>query len=425
MCAHAPRCSAAFIAACLTASVLSAAPEDEEETATPLSLEPSGRLSAESRVFPLPGILAGQQSLATGFVAEPTLHVDDPDGPTLTLAPFFRYDGSDPRRSHFDLREAYLLLAGDAGATGGWEAGLGVGQVFWGVTESQRLVDVINQVDLVEHPDGEAKLGQPMAHVTWFGDWGAIEVIAMPLHRARTFPGRHGRLRLPLVVAHDRVEYDSPRHGRPDFATRYNHSLGALDLGVSAFQGIGREPFLQSTTSVTGEPVLVQQYGEIRQLGLDAQWTVAAWLLKAECIQRSNSRNRLGIEQDLFAAVLGVEYAFHSPAARADVSLLAEWSYDSRGSLATPGRSPNTFDNDAFLGARFAFDDVQSTELTASLVADVTRPTRALALGFARRITNTWSLRAEALALVSVDEAEIHYAMRHDSFFDMSLIYSF
>ena len=412
MCARARRCLASFVTAVLTASVLSAGPTDEDEGGPPLALQVSGRLSAESRVFPSPGILADQSSLATGFVAEPTLHVG-------------RHDRSDPRRSHLDLREAYLLLAGDVGAAGGWEAGLGVGQVFWGVAESQRLVDVVNQVDLVEHPDGEARLGQPMAHVTWFGDWGAMEVIAMPLHRARTFPGRRGRLRLPLVVAHDRVRYDSPRRGRPDVATRYSRSLRALDLGVSAFQGIGREPFLQATVTAAGEPVLVQVYGETRQLGLDAQWTAGSWLLKGECIHRSNSRNRLGVEQDLFAAVLGVEYAFHSPAARADVSLLAEWSYDSRGSLATPGRSPNTLENDAFLGARFAFDDAQSTELTASLVADVARPTRAVALGFARRITNTWSLRAEALALVSVDEAEIHYAMRQDSFVDMSLVYSF
>ena len=425
MCARARRCLASFVAACLTTSVLSAGSKEEDEAATPLAVELSGRLSAEGRVFPSPGILAGQQSLATGFVAEPTLHVGDSEGPTFTLAPFFRHDRSDPRRSHLDLREAYVLFGGDVGATGSWEAGFGVGQVFWGVTESQRLVDVVNQVDLVEHPDGEAKLGQPMAHVAWFGDWGAIEVIAMPLHRARTFPGRHGRLRLPLVVVHDRVQYDSPRHGRPDAATRFSHSLGALDLGVSAFQGIGREPFLQSTATATGEPVLVQRYGEIRQLGLDAQWTVASWLLKAECIHRSNSRNRVGVEQDLLAAVLGVEYAFHSRAARADVSLFAEWSYDSRGRLATPGRSPITLENDAFLGARFAFDDVQSTELTASLVADVTRPSRALALGFARRITNTWSVRAEVLALIDIDETEVHYAMRHDSFIDMSLVYSF
>lgn len=425
MCARARRCLASFVAAVLTASVPSAGPTDEDEGGPPLALELSGRLSAESRVFPSPGILADQPSLATGFVAEPTLHVGGRDGPTFTLAPFVRHDRSDPRRSHLDLREAYLLLAGDVGAAGGWEAGLGVGQVFWGVTESQHLVDVVNQVDLVEHPDGEARLGQPMAHVTWFGDWGAMEVIAMPFHRARTFPGRRGRLRLPLVVAHDRVRYDSPRHGRPDVATRYSRSLRALDLGVSAFQGIGREPFLQATATAAVEPVLVQVYGETRQLGLDAQWTAGSWLLKGECIHRSNSRNRLGVEQDLFAAVLGVEYAFHSPAARADVSLLAEWSYDSRGDLATPGRSPNTLENDAFLGARFAFDDVRSTELTASLVADVARPTRAVALGFARRITNTWSLRAEALALVSVDEAEVHYAMRQDSFVDMSLVYSF
>jgi len=75
---------------------------------------------------------------------------------------------------------------------------LGVDRVFWGVVESRSLVDIVNQTDLVEHPDEKTKLGQPMAHVTWSGDWGALEVFGLTGHRPRTFPGRHGRLRSGL-----------------------------------------------------------------------------------------------------------------------------------------------------------------------------------------------------------------------------------
>ncbi len=122
----------------------------------------SGRLSVESRGFPAAPPFPGQRSLATGFVVSPTLYVDHVSAGSFTLTPVIRYDHSDQRRTHFDLQEAYLLLFGDAGE-GVWEAPLGVDQVFWGVTESQRLVDIVNQVDFVEHPNGEAKLGQPMA----------------------------------------------------------------------------------------------------------------------------------------------------------------------------------------------------------------------------------------------------------------------
>lgn len=148
----------------------------------------SGRLSAESRWFPETGAFPGQRSLASGFVAEPKLYLEDAAGRSFTLAPFFRYDHSDPRRTHFDLREAYLLLLGDIGDDQ-WELRLGVDRVFWGVTESQHLVDIVNQIDFVEHPGGESKLGQPMVHLTWSGDWGVAEIFGRPITALAHFQG--------------------------------------------------------------------------------------------------------------------------------------------------------------------------------------------------------------------------------------------
>ena len=397
-----------------------------DEPRTSWVLELSGRLSAENRFFPRAGISDAQQSRATGAVAEPTLYVENPTGQGFVLTAFFRYDDADPRRTHFDFREAYLLLFGDVGDSGGWEARFGMGQVFWGVTESHHLVDVVNQVDFVEHPSGDAKLGQPMAHFTWFGQWGTLEVVALPVHRTRTFPGPRGRLRLPAVVRYDHVAYEtSPTLWARDLATRYSHSVGAVDVGITFFRGTNREPFLQAIDIPNAEPVLLQHYERIRQLGLEAQWTLASWLFKAEAIGRADARDLLGLEQDYVAAVLGAEYTFYATAASANIALLGEWSYDSRGDAATPGRSPNVLQNDVFLGARLAFDDVQSTEVTASMVADARRSTRALAFEFRRRVTNRWSVRAEAVALLSVDEHEFHYPMRRDSFVDMSVSYSF
>lgn len=398
----------------------------EDGEPPPLTVDLSGRLSTEARGFPAAPSFAGQRSLAAGFVVSPTLYVEHVNARSFTITPFVRYDHSDPRRTHLDLREAYLLLFGDAG-DGGWEARLGVGQVFWGVTESQRLVDIVNQVDFVEHPNGEAKLGQPMAHLTWFGDWGTIEVVAMSFHRARTFPGRRGRLRLPLVIDHNHVRYESDA-GRwhLDVASRYSHSIGPFDVGVSVFDGTSREPLLSPRLGSVHGPALVQHYGQIRQLGLDAQFTLGSWLLKGEAIRRAGAHNLVGRKQTYVAAVAGAEHALYSIAGtNADVVLLGEWSYDSRGPYATPNRSPNTLENDVFLGTRIALNDVQSTEFTISFLADVSRATRAFALEFGRRISNRWSLRTEAVVLLGVDEADLHYEMRHDSFIDMSLTYNF
>ena len=417
---------AAWVLAAMLAADAHAGNERTEETDEPVEIDFSGSLSAEGRWFPQDGAFPGQSSLATGFVAEPQLYLEDAAGRSFTVAPFFRYDHADPRRTHFDLREAYLLLFGEIGDSG-WELRLGVDQVFWGVTESQHLVDIVNQVDFVEHPNGEAKLGQPMAHATWFGDWGAFELFGMPYHRARTFQGREGRLRLPFVVDDELIEYESA--GGPwhlDLAARYSHSFGLLDLGLSVFDGTSREPFLVPGADPDGTPTLLQHYTRIRQFGADAQVTVGSWLLKLEAIHRAGARNLIGLEEDYFATVFGGEYVFYSVAGSAvDVSVLSEWNYDGRGRNATPSRSPNSLENDLFLAARLAFNDVQSTEVTSGFFTDVSRATRTLAVEFDRRLSGQWSLHAEVIGLLSVDPADLHYAMRTDSFVDVSLTYNF
>ena len=383
----------------------------------------SGRVNVESRWFPKAGAFSGQGAHAIGFVVVPKLYLEDAKGRSFTLSTFFRYDNADPRRTHADLREAYFLIFGEIG-DGEWELRVGIDQVFWGVTESQHLVDIVNQIDLVEHPNGEAKLGQPMVNITWSSDWGVVEFFVLPYHRVRTFPGESGRLRLPLVVEDEQVEYESEAY--LDFAARYSQSFGAFDAGVSVFNGTSREPFLMPGADRSGAPVLVQHYDQIRQFGLDAQLTVGSWLFKFEAIQRAGARNLLGMEEDYVASVFGGEYTFYSVFDSAvDVSLLGEWNYDGRGRNATPSRSPNTLENDFFFATRIAFNDVQSTEIVASILGDAGRSTRALSVELDRRISDQLSLDIEAIHLLSIDKADIHYDTRRDSFVDLRLTYNF
>ena len=386
----------------------------------------SGRVNVESRWFPKAGAFSGQGSHAIGFVVLPKVYLEDAKGRSFTLSPFFRYDNADPRRTHADLREAYFLLFGEIG-DGEWELRVGIDQVFWGVTESQHLVDIVNQIDLVEHPNGETKLGQPMVNITYSSDWGIVEFFVLPYHRARTFPGSSGRLRLPLVVEDERVEYESEgEEWHLDFAARYSQSFGVVDVGLSVFNGTSREPFLMPGADRSGSPVLVQHYDQIRQFGMDAQLTVGSWLFKLEAIQRAGARNLIGMEEDYVASVFGGEYTFYSVFGSAiDVSLLGEWNYDGRGRNATPGRSPNTLENDLFFATRLAFNDVQSTEIVASIFGDAGRSTRALSVELDRRISDLLSLNIEAIHLISIDKADIHYDTRRDSFIDLRLIYNF
>lgn len=386
----------------------------------------SGSLDLESRWFPDPAGYPGQDAGAGSAAVTATLLVEDAAGRSFTVTPFARYDDTDPRRTHADLRRAYALFFGDIGDDL-WELRIGVDQVFWGVTESQHLVDIVNQVDLIEHPTGEAKLGQPMVRLTRAGDWGTLEVFALTYHRPRTFPGAAGRLRLPVVVDDGQIVYEHDQaEWHVDLAARYSRSIGSMDLGLSVFDGTSREPFAELGTEPNGAAALIQHYGQIRQFGLDAQWTAGAWLLKLEAIRRAGERNLLGVEAPYAAAVAGGEYAFYSVfGSGIDVSLIGEWNYDARDAHALPRRQPMTLQDDLFVAVRLGFNDVQSTELTVSVLSDRDRNTRVVGAQFARRLSDRWSLQAEAIKLLEVDPLDLYYPVRQDSFIQANLVYFF
>ncbi len=390
-------------------------------------IDVSGRLSTETRLYPRSAAHPDQRSHASGIAAEATVYLEDNDGRSFTFTPFFRYDAGDPDRTHADLREAYLLLYGDIGDDE-WEFRLGFDRVFWGVVESRSLVDIVNQTDLVEHPDEKTKLSQPMAYVTWSGDWGALELLGLTWHRPRTFPGRRGRLRTAIAVDPDLISYESAaEEWHVDLAARYSGTFGPLDIGLSAFEGTGREPVLRPAVS-GGGLVLAPHYEQIRQLGLDAQLTTGAWLLKLEAIHRSGARNgeydvKIGdfAEEDYAAFVAGGEYTFNGiTESGADLSVLAEWTHDGRGRRAT-----NVFENDLFLAARLALNDEQSTEFLVNLLGAVDSSTRVLGAEFRRRLSDRWSLHIESIVYLGVDREDIAYDVRRDSFVGVNLDYNF
>ena len=384
-------------------------------------VEFSGNLGVEARYFPKSPGHSGQGSRPASLVATPSLYVEGQTGWSFNLSPFYRFDSEDPRRTHADVHEAYALFVGEAGDAQ-WELRLGVDRVFWGVVESNNLVDIVNQVDLVEHPDEKSKLGQFMGHLTYAAPWGVFELLGMPHHRQRTFPGRSGRLRFPWLVDPDLATYESGAEERHvDVAARYSHTIGALDFGITAFDGTSREPFLVPAFRADGDIALAPHYRQIRQLGLDGQLTFGAWLLKLEAIHRTGLLNRLGREEPYSSFVLGGEYSFYSVLGSAlDITVLTEWCYDERGRQST-----TKFENDVFLGARLAFNDVQGTELLVSTLQGADHDSRVFSVELNRRLSDRWSLRMEAIALRELDPTDILYETRRDSFVEVGIVYSF
>ena len=387
-------------------------------------LEFSGDASLQARWYPESPAFPGQRSNTGGLVVEPTLYGDVGPKTSFTVTPLYRYDSADSRRTHVDVREAYFLTHGDWGDNS-WELRLGLDRVFWGVAELHNLVDIVNQLDLVEHPRDRPKLGQPMAHLTVSGDWGIAESFVLPYHRKRTFPGPSGRLRSSFRIDQDALYESGAEERHVDVAFRYSNSVGLLDFGLSAFLGTSREPSFrlgrQSERSPATDAPLIPYYEQIRQFGFDAQLTTEPWLYKMEAVHRSGAANLLGQEEDYGAFIFGMERTLYALfGSTADLTVLAEWLYDDRGHRAT-----SVWANDLFIAGFLAFNDVRGTELVAGLLGDLRHDYRALSMELKRRLSDSWSVRVEVIANLSVDPRDLTYDGRRDSFLGAGLTYSF
>ena len=370
----------------------------------------SGYVAAEIRLFPDEPLLPGQfETAQPSFLASPEFRYRSEEGKDrFTFIPFVRVDAHDDRRTHFDVREAYWLRRGD-----GWDLTVGLNKVFWGVTESRHLVDVINQTDFVEDIDEEDKLGQPMVNLDIQRNWGTVSLFLLPGFRARTFPGNDGRPRFPLPIDVDNAVYESSRgRGHVDFAARYSHFFGNWDFGASYFRGTGREPrFVPNSLA----DQLVPHYDLINQGGLDVQYTKDAWLFKFEGIVREGHGKTFG------AAVGGFEYTLYQVAGAADLGLLFEYQYDGRD----PSAPFTLADDDLFFGGRYALNDSKDTSILGGAVVDRDTRSTAFLIEAERRLNDHLKFELESRLFTNTQPSDPLYFFRNDSFITARISYFF
>ncbi|MFM7182180.1 MAG: hypothetical protein ACKO2G_12045 [Verrucomicrobiales bacterium] len=372
-----------------------------------------GHAAAELRWFPSSPLDPRQEDFAPSLVLAPEWKFTNEDAKlTVTAAPFGRLDFLDDERTHADLREFNIMAKFDNS-----DLLVGVGKVFWGAMEAVHWVDVINQTDLIEDPDGEEKLGQPMINYNLYTDYGRFSFFALPGFRERTYPGPDGRLRLhPRIVADQAVYESGSEEWHIDFAARWSKTFGDLDVGLSYFHGTTREPiYLLGTDG--DETVLQPLYEIVDQAGLDATYTTGDWLLKSEVMFRAGQG-----EEDFVRAAAGFEYTFHGIAGtRADLGVIGEFLYDSQGN-----NDINPFENDIVVGLRFAFNDLRDTTLLLSAITDPDDGSTFINLESSLRLGENWVVAAEARAFAGIPEDDFPLnGYRRDSYVQLGLEYHF
>ncbi len=368
----------------------------------------SGNIELQSRFFAHDALWPGQGSQAAqvAFAATAELRWRSAEGnQRASIIPYLRWDSADDERNLVDLQEAYWAWEGDS-----LELLAGVNTVFWGVTESVHLVDIVNQTDAAGDIDGEDKLGQPMINLAWQTDWGLLSAYVMPYFRERSYPGMEGRLRTPLPVDPDRAVYESAsEENHVDVALRYSHYIGDVDIGLSVFSGTSREPRLIPADDA---PVLLPHYDQIDQFGVDLQYTRDAWLWKLEAIARN------GYAETFAAAVGGFEYTFYQVGqSAADLGVLLEYQYDGRNEL----EPFTTSDNDIFVGARLALNDTQDTSLLAGVAYDTVTGETFFNLEAERRIGDSIALELRARAFSGAGPQDLTYAVVRDDYVQILL----
>lgn len=379
-------------------------------------------LSTQLQAVELRGNFEFQSRLFTQDASFPTQHNEDislaavpeffwswnEDNDSFEFVPSLRLDQQDANRTHGDIRELSWVHVSDD-----WESRIGVRRVFWGVTEFQHLVDIINQTDAVEDVDNEDKLGQPMINLSITKDWGVTDFFILPYFRERTFAGTEGRPGLPFINTHNALYESSKKEHHLDYAVRWTQSFDELELSLSWFDGTARVPDLIPDPTQPNQLQLVPYYRQISQLGIEIQQEVGDTMLKLEGIHQHSS------SKDYWALQGGIEFTQYGILeSSADLGWLVEYAWDERGK----GASSN-FQNDVFIGNRLALNDIDSTEILMGLSYDLDFHSKSLIIESSRRWGDSVKLSLDVRLFSANDIQDPIYLFRRDDHIQFSAQY--
>ena len=371
----------------------------------PLMGEVIGEFSFDNRYFFNEGA-QGQKQNHSSFSISPEIFFEE-DKRIFHFKPKLRKDTEDPERNLVDVQELYLLeILEDR------EIKYGISKEFWGVTETSHRVDIINQTDTSESFDGEDKLGQPMAKISFERDWGLLDIYALIGFRERTFVGQNGRLRLPIVTDTDNPSYaSSAKAARIDFAMRWANYFDNLEIAVSHFSGTSREPrFLPSPKKLNQ---IAPHYEVIDQSGIEMQYFLGSLALKGEIISRSGQGDRFS------AATYGFEYTqVGIMDSRLDLGWVVEANHDDR--LKS---SP------AVLGTRLTMNDISDTQILSGFIYDERSEEIGFLLEATRRMGDCCLVSVEGMYFDDINEdnneKKLFSPFKEDDFLRMEFIYYF
>lgn len=308
-----------------------------------------------------------------------------------------------------DIREADLKIQFENA-----ELKAGVLAETWGTLEALNLVDIINQRDLAEDFQGDAKLGQPGVSMSLQQGDLVWSLLALTYARERRFAEGEDRLRaLPAPIVTETFENS---RWNPSVALRAQYRLDALDIALSQYVGHAREPILKPLFGSPGLTGFESLYEKIAQTGVEAQYVMGDSVLKSELLYQSHGAD------SFWGSGIGAETTFNKLRGSFEsLTLYFEAYFDDRSDSA-----PLTaFQRDVFLGARYNLNDTDDSVFEARYTHDLEWHSNLVDLRASRRILGDCLLSAQLLLPLEVERDPALNGFAQDKYFRLGLDWYF
>lgn len=327
--------------------------------------------------------------------------------------PYYRYDHNDKERSLFNFKENYLLYF-----KGNSEVKIGIAQIFWGVTESKNLVDIINVYDATDG-DQKAKLGQSMlSYSTYFESAGIFDFYYLPFFSKKPQIGESGRLRLAKPIENYDVIYSGGAGEKvPSWAFKWEKNIGMSDFSIQVFRGNSRDnstiPLIEGTTLK-----YFAGYERISQLGAYMQTISGPYIFKVEAIRRHGQKNANNLRENYYSYTLGAEYLLNRLFEKVwDLSLFIEYSNDDRANDST-----DIMQNDIFMAGKLLFNDVNGAELLIGSTFDLDGGGNTSNVEVSSRITEDIRVTGTYQSYWSTNNKDPLHDFRRDNYLGIKVI---
>lgn len=327
--------------------------------------------------------------------------------------PYYRYDHNDKNRTLFDFKVNKFTYFGE-----NYEIKLGVDEVFWGVTESKNLVNIINTNDNAAG-DLKEKLGQPLLAYTIFSEQvGYIDFYFLPVSVKSAQIGQEGRLRFSNPTENNGHIYSGGAGEKiPSWAFKWEKNISIFDFSFQGFRGNSRE---NSITPILEGASLkyFPGYERISQLGTYFQLVSGPIIYKIEAIKKNGQKNAKNIRKNFFSYTLGIEYLYNRLFEKKwDINTFIEYSNDDRNN-----DSLDILQNDLFIATKLIFNNIQGAELLASTTFDLDGGGNTALAEFSSRLSENMRVTALYQAYWSTNNKDILYSFRRDNHFGLKLV---